>query len=107
MVSYMTQLSEENFQEHIANDLSIVYITAKWCVPCKTLGPIVDELSTELANSSVMFGKMDADECRDVINTIGVRNVPTILVYKNGEIIDKSVGLVTKKSLFDLIDQYL
>lgn len=106
MVSYMTQLNEDNINEFTSNGLSIVYITAPWCNPCKTLGPIVEELSSSYANT-VSFGKINADENKDLVMSTGIRNIPTILLYKDGEIIDKSVGLITKEKLSDFINQYL
>jgi len=69
------------------------------------LGPIIDELSNEYTN--VKIGKMDADENQDTMKLLGIRSIPTILIYKNGEIVEKHVGSASKSQLKSLIDKHL
>ena len=66
---------------------------APWCGPCKMVGPIIDELATEY-EGKVIIGKCDVDENGDVAAEYGIRNIPTVLFFKNGELVDKQVVLL-------------
>jgi thioredoxin 1 len=105
MIAYITELNEENFKSFISNDLVLVDIWAEWCGPCKQISPIVDEISFDF-HGILKVGKMNVDNNKDLVATLGVRNIPTILIYKNGEIVDKSVGAITKNSLTELINKH-
>jgi thioredoxin 1 len=70
------------------------------------ISPIVDEISSDY-QGRLSVGKLDADSNRETITELGVRNIPTILLYKNGEIVDKSTGVVTKQKLVEMIDKQL
>jgi thioredoxin 1 len=83
-----------------------VDVWASWCGPCKMISPIVDEISSDY-QGRLSVGKLDADSNRETITELGVRNIPTILLYKNGEIVDKSTGVVTKQKLVEMIDKQL
>jgi thioredoxin 1 len=106
MIAFITELNEENFKEFTKKDLVLVDIYAIWCVPCGVISPIVDEISVEY-QGRLSVGKMNADDNRDTISELGIRNIPTLLLYKNGEIIDKLVGGVDKQKIVNLIEQYL
>ncbi|MFZ5895360.1 MAG: thioredoxin [Myxococcota bacterium] len=80
----------------------LVDFTATWCGPCKQLSPIVDQLATELAGQ-VKVGKLDVDESPVTAGKYGVRGVPTVMVFKNGERAAQHVGLTTKQKLIDLV----
>ena len=71
---------------------------APWCGPCKMVGPIIEELATEF-EGQVIIGKCDVDENADLPAQFGVRNIPTVLFIKNGEVVDKQVGATTKSAL--------
>ena len=84
---------------------------APWCGPCKMVGPIIDELATEY-EGKVIIGKCDVDENGDVAAEYGIRNIPTVLFFKNGELVDKQVGSAPKSALrgqdrSDIIRYYL
>jgi thioredoxin 1 len=80
-------------------------IKTEWCGPCKALSPIIDELANEYTN--VRIGKMDADENKSIIQELGVRSIPTILIFKDGQIVEKHIGSATKAQLKSLIDKHL
>lgn len=103
----VTELDNSNFENFINDNLSLVDIYADWCGPCKVLSPIIDELSSDYKDKEVSFGKLNADSNIDIVRSLGVRNIPTILVYKNGEVVDRTVGAISKNQLIDLIDKHL
>ena len=106
MVDYITELNNENYNTFVGSNLVLVDVWAPWCGPCKMISPIVDEISSDY-QGRLSVGKLDADSNRETITELGVRNIPTILLYKNGEIVDKSTGVVTKQKLVEMIDKQL
>ena len=106
MVAYITELNEQNYKTFTEGELVLVDVWATWCGPCKMISPIVDEISSDY-QGRLSVGKLDADSNRETITELGVRNIPTILLYKNGEIVDKSTGVVTKQKLVEMIDKQL
>jgi thioredoxin 1 len=89
--------------EVLKSDLPVlVDFTATWCGPCKALAPIVDQLASEL-DGKVKVGKLDVDESQMIAGKYGVRGVPTVMVFKNGERVAQHVGLTTKQKLMDLV----
>jgi len=99
MVAFITELNDSNFNTFTTeNELVLVDIWAEWCGPCKMIAPIVDQLSIDF-QGQLSVGKLDADSNRDIVTELGVRNIPTILIYRNGEVVDRSVGSVTKEKL--------
>ena len=106
MVAYITELNENNYKSFTESGLVLVDIWAIWCQPCVAISPLVDEISSDY-QGRLSVGKLDADSNRETITELGVRNIPTILLYKNGEIVDKSTGVVTKQKLVEMIDKQL
>lgn len=106
MIAYTIELDNENYQKFIQSGLSLVDIHALWCGPCKIIGPIIDEISSEY-QGKLSVGKLNADENREITGELGIRNIPTILLYKNGEIVEKFVGSVPKSSITEAIDRHL
>ncbi len=102
------EFTDSNFQETaLANDtVAVVDFWAEWCGPCRMITPIIEELATKY-DGKVTVGKMNVDHNQSVPMKYGVRSIPTILILKDGEIVDKQVGVTTQKSLEDKIERAL
>ena len=93
-------LTSENFdQEVLKSDIPVlVDFFATWCGPCKMIAPTIDQLAGEY-EGKVKVGKLDVDQARDIASEYGIMSVPTLLIFKNGEIVDKILGAVPKANL--------
>ncbi len=101
------EITANNFQEILAEGKPVVMdFWAPWCGPCKMVGPIIDELATEY-EGKVIIGKCDVDENGDVAAEYGIRNIPTVLFFKNGELVDKQVGSAPKSAYVAKIEAIL
>jgi thioredoxin 1 len=102
------EITDANFEEVVlkSNVPVLVDFWAEWCGPCRMIGPIVDELHTEYEGKAII-GKVNVDENPGVSAKFGVRNIPTILFIKGGEVADKSVGAVPKTQLTSKLDAIL
>ena len=101
------QVTDANFDELVNSGKPMVLdFWAEWCGPCRMVGPIVDELATEY-EGKVIIGKIDVDNNDDVVSQFGIRNIPTILFFKDGKLVDKQVGAVQKAALAAKIDALL
>ena len=101
------EITDSNFQEILAAGKRVVMdFWAPWCGPCKMVGPIIDELATEY-EGKVIIGKCDVDENGDVAAEYGIRNIPTVLFFKNGELVDKQVGSAPKSAYVAKIEAIL
>ena len=84
----------------------LVDFWAAWCGPCRMVGPIIDELSNEYDGKAVV-GKVDVDSNQEFAAKYGVRNIPTVLLFKDGELIDRKVGVSPKQVYAEAIDNVL
>ena len=101
------EITDSNFQEILAEGKPVVMdFWAPWCGPCKMVGPIIDELATEY-EGKVIIGKCDVDENGYVAAEYGIRNIPTVLFFKNGELVDKQVGSAPKSAYVAKIEAIL
>ena len=101
------EITDSNFQEILAEGKPVVMdFWAPWCGPCKMVGPIIDELATEYEGKAII-GKCDVDENGDVAAEYGIRNIPTVLFFKNGELVDKQVGSAPKSAYVAKIEAIL
>jgi thioredoxin 1 len=99
--------TDSNFQETaLSGGVSVVDFWAEWCGPCRLIGPIVDDLAKEY-EGRVNIGKVNVDENPEISMKYNVRSIPTILILKDGEIVDKQVGLTTKATLAGKIEAQL
>jgi thioredoxin 1 len=93
------ELTDGNIKEIINSGKPVVVdFWAEWCGPCRMVGPIVEELAKEF-DGQVVVGKMDVDENVETPNEYGIRNIPTILFFKDGQIVDKQIGATQKAVL--------
>lgn len=92
-----------NFETEVlkADKPVLVDFTAGWCAPCRQLAPVIDQLAEEL-DGEVLVGKVDIDESPDTAGKYGVRGVPTIMIFKDGQRVGQNVGLTTKNKLLEL-----
>ena len=84
----------------------VVDFWAAWCGPCRMVGPVIDEISAEYEGKAVV-GKVDVDANQEFAAKYGVRNIPTVLVFQNGEVVGRQVGVAPKKTYTDAIDALL
>ena len=100
-------ITNENYESLMASGQPVVIdFWAESCGPCRMVGPIVDELATEY-EGKVVIGKCDVDSCDDIVAQYKVRNIPTIVFVKGGEVVDKVVGATSKETLKAKIDALL
>lgn len=95
-------LDENNFNDTISEGVTLVDFYADRCGPCKMLAPVIDELAEE-NSGKVKFGKLDVDRYIDIAMQYKIMNIPTIMVFKDGKLVDKVVGLTAKENLQEMI----
>ncbi len=102
------ELTDANFEELVLKSEKPVLVDfwAAWCGPCRMLAPIVEELGKDYGDK-VTIGKVDVDANQKYAAQYGVRNIPTVLLFKGGEVIDKQVGVAPKKTYVEKIDALL
>jgi thioredoxin 1 len=102
------EITDANFTELVQNSDKPVMIDfwAEWCGPCRMVGPIVEEMANDYEGKAII-GKVNVDENPDVSAKFGIRNIPTILFVKGGQVVDKSVGAVPKNVLTEKIEALL
>ncbi len=105
MANYVV-LNEENFDNVTKEGVVLVDFWATWCGPCKMLSPIIDEIAKE-NDGKVVVGKVDVDENEAIARKYGIMAIPTIFVFKDGEIVEKITGYRLKRELQQMLDGYI
>ena len=101
------KITNENFESFKNGNLPLVVdFWATWCGPCKAIAPIIGELAEEY-DGKLVVGKCDVEEADDIAMKFGIRNIPTILFFKNGQVVDKFVGATTKAKLQEKFEALL
>ncbi|MDD2635265.1 MAG: thioredoxin [Bacteroidales bacterium] len=102
------EINEANFEELVINSGKPVVLDfwAVWCGPCRMLAPFIEEMHTEYGDKAII-GKVDVDSNNEIAMKYGIRNIPTVLFIKNGEVADKIVGAVPKSTLTSKLDSLL
>ncbi|MDR1937148.1 MAG: thioredoxin [Tannerellaceae bacterium] len=101
------EVTDSNFEElRNSGKPMVVDFWAEWCGPCRMVGPIIDDLAKKY-EGHVTIGKLDIDSNNDVVSLFNVRNIPTILFFKDGELVDKIVGAAHRTAFVEKIDALL
>lgn len=104
----MHTLTDATFDELVikSDKLAVVDFSAEWCGPCRMVSPIIHELADEY-DGRIVTGEINVDDNPQVTLKYKVRNIPTVLFFKNGEVVDKQVGAVPKSNFKNLIEKYI
>ncbi len=93
------KFTDENYKEYLASDkLVVVDFWAEWCGPCRSIAPFVEELAAEYEGKA-FIGKYNVDDDNELSSEMGIRNIPTLLFFKGGQLVDKQVGASSKADL--------
>lgn len=98
----VSDLTSENFDKFIKEDKIVIDFWAPWCGPCKMMGPVFEEAAGEMKDK-VKFGKVNVDDEGELAQRFQVMSIPTLIVFRDGEQIDRISGLVSKKDLVDRV----
>lgn len=101
----VTNLTDKNFEKETSTGVTITDFWATWCPPCKMQGPIIEKLDEELGNQ-VKVTKMDVDANQATPTKFGIMSIPTLIIKKDGKVVEKLVGLRTKDQLTQVLSQY-
>ena len=107
-INMALELNDSIFEEKVLKSDKPVLVDfwAEWCGPCRMVGPIIDELSKDFEGKAVI-GKIDVDANQEFAAKYGVRNIPTVLVFQNGEVVGRQVGVAPKNTYAEALDALL
>jgi thioredoxin 1 len=102
----ITHVTDQNFTAETSSNLVLVDFWAPWCGPCKMIAPVLEELDSELGDK-VKIVKLDVDENQETAGKYGVMSIPTLLLLKDGEVVDKVVGFQPKEALAGVLQKHI
>jgi thioredoxin 1 len=106
MAGNTVEITDSTFENILTdNPLVVVDCWAPWCGPCRMIGPVIDALSEEY--SGVKFGKLNTDENMDIPRRFGIMAIPTLLFFKNGELVERITGVVPKENIEGVVKKYM
>ncbi len=100
----LIELTKDNFDNQITESTPIIVdFFATWCGPCRMLSSVIDQLAEE-TDGTYRVGKLNVDECADIAERYQVKSIPTIIVFKNGEPVNKNVGVIPKAKILEMLN---
>ncbi|MBE7412522.1 MAG: thioredoxin [Leptospiraceae bacterium] len=102
----LPEVNDSNFQSEISKGLVLVDFWAEWCGPCRMVGPVLEELSREYGGK-ISIKKLNVDDNQNTARTLNIQSIPTLLLYKDGQVVDKVIGALPKTQLKSFIDRHV
>ena len=106
MTELVPELTNGEFSSYIKEGLTLIDFFAEWCMPCVMMGPIIEDISEEF-QERIKVGKINVDDQTDVANKFEVSSIPTFILFKGGEIVERITGAVAQDELSELIKKYI
>ncbi len=100
------ELTGANFEETVKEGVTLVDFWAPWCGPCRMIAPVIEELAEEY-DGKATIAKVNTDEQQDIATKYGIRSIPTVMIFKDGEMVDQMVGAASKQAFAQKIDAQL
>ncbi|RKD75708.1 MULTISPECIES: thioredoxin [Sinobaca] len=98
--------TDQNFSTETSEGVVLADFWATWCGPCKMIAPVLEEIDTEMGDK-IKIAKLDVDENQETAGKYGVMSIPTLLVFKDGEVVDQVVGFQPKEQLVELLNKHI
>ena len=104
MTGKIKEISSDEFDKFIRDDKTVIDFWAPWCGPCKMMGPVFEEAAGDLKDKA-KFGKVNVDESSDLAQRFGIMSIPTIMFFRDGQLVDKVVGVLLKEELIKRVKE--